>query len=206
MKLYYAPGTVAVASAMALEEAAIAYEPVLVDFSTGAQTKPAYHAVNPKGRVPALESEHGLLTETGAILEYIAALAPEAGLMPTDPWQAAQVRALMHYLGNTMHVAHAHKMRGHRWADQESSFADMAAKVPRTMAECCAYLEAHVLTGAASALGDRFTLGDAWLFTVCRWLEGDSVDISAYPKLARHFTTIGARPSVAVLRDKGILP
>ncbi|MCT8161982.1 glutathione S-transferase family protein [Pseudoruegeria sp. SHC-113] len=205
MQLYYAPGTVAVASAIAMEEAGIAYEPVLVDFTTGAQMKPAYHAVNPKGRVPTLATDQGLLTETGAILEYIAALAPEAGLMPTDPWHAAQTRALMHYLGNTMHVAHAHKMRGHRWADQDSSFADMTAKVPQTMAECCAYLEGHVLTGGPFALGESFTLADTWLYTICRWLAGDSVDITAYPKLARHFETIAARPSVARIRERGII-
>ncbi|KKL87316.1 hypothetical protein LCGC14_1935950, partial [marine sediment metagenome] len=81
------------------------------------------------------------LTETGALLEYVATRAPDASLVPTDPDAAGHMRGVMYYLASTMHVAHAHKMRGHRWADQQSSFDDMTAKVPQTMAECAAYIE-----------------------------------------------------------------
>ena len=144
MKLFYAPNTISIASAIALDEAGITYEPVRVDFSTGEQTKPAYHAINPKGRVPALVTDDGILTETGAILEHIAALKPDAGLVPSDPWRAAHMRAAMYYLASTMHVNHAHKLRGHRWADLEASRADMTAKVAQTMTESCTYIEENV--------------------------------------------------------------
>ena len=55
LKLYYAPGTISIAVALGIEEAGLSYEPVKVDFATAAQTKPAYLAINPKGRVPALD-------------------------------------------------------------------------------------------------------------------------------------------------------
>jgi len=102
MKLYYAPGTVSVVVAIALHEAGLEFDPHKVSFAAAEQTKPAYHAINPKGRVPALEVEGAVLTETGAILDYIAAVAPAADLMPSDPIGAARVRAVIHYLASTM--------------------------------------------------------------------------------------------------------
>ena len=106
------------------------YEAIQLDFAGGEQTKPAYKQINPKGRVPALVVDGGILTETGALLEYIAAKAPEAELVPKDPVMAARMREVMYYLASTMHVNHAHKLRGARWADKISSWKDMTDKVP----------------------------------------------------------------------------
>jgi len=72
MKLYYARGTIAIAVAIALHEAGLEFEPVRLDFKAGEQTRPDYHAINPKGRVPALVTDSGILTETAAILDHIA--------------------------------------------------------------------------------------------------------------------------------------
>lgn len=204
MQLYYFPGAIAVASAITLQEAGLKFEPVLVDFTKAEQTKSGYHAVNPKGRVPSLVTDQGILTETGAIAEYVSAMAPQAGLVPQDPWQAAQMRAVMCYLASTMHVAHAHMMRGSRWARQESSFADMQSKVAENMADCCAYLENGPFKGPYT-LGKTISLADPWLFTVCTWLEGDGVDIAAYPKLAAFYELMQTRPSVRAIKELGIL-
>ena len=73
LKLYYAPGTCALASRIALEEAGAEFETVRIDFRNNEQRKPEYLAINPKGRVPALVTDHGVLTETPALLAYIAA-------------------------------------------------------------------------------------------------------------------------------------
>ena len=77
-------GTIAIAVAIALHEAGLDFEPVRLDFKSGEQTRPTISAINPKGRVPALVTDQGILTETGAILEYIADIAPQAGLRPAD--------------------------------------------------------------------------------------------------------------------------
>lgn len=203
MQLCYAKGTIAVAAAIALEEAGLPFEPVPVDFASGEQTKPAYAAINPKGRVPALITDRGILTETGAILDYIAALAPDAGLVPTDPFQAGRMREVMYYLASTAHVNHAHKMRGHRWADDAAAHASMAARVQGNMTDCAAYLENHALAGPF-VLGDALSLADPYLFAVARWLPGDGVDMAAFPKLAAFVQAFGARPSVARIRELGI--
>lgn len=203
MKLYYAPGTIATAAAIALEESGIDYTAVRVDFSKGEQKGAAYTAINPNGRVPALETEGTILTETGAILEFIAAKSP--GLMPTEPLQAAKARGVMYYLASTMHVNHAHKLRGARWADQESSWADMTAKVPETMAASADFVEQECLTGPY-ILGETFCVADAYLFTICTWLAGDGVDTGPFPKIRAHMAAMDTRASVQSVRAKGMLP
>lgn len=205
MQLFFATYSVATASAVALYEAGIEFEPVFVDFAKGEQKSDAFLAVNPKGRVPALKSDAGILTETGAILEYIADLAPNASLIPNDPWQAAQMRAAMYYFASTAHVNHAHKLRGARWADQESSFQDMRAKVPQTMTETCAYIEDNLLLGRF-VMGDVLTLADPYLFTICTWLKGDGVDIAQFPKLTAFIETMRARPSVQAAQKHRFFP
>ncbi|MEM1301036.1 MAG: glutathione S-transferase family protein [Pseudomonadota bacterium] len=196
MQLYYAPNTIALATLLTCEEAGVAVEPVRVDFASGEQTKPAYAKVNPKGRVPALVTDQGILTETIAILEFIA---PD--LIPQDPWQAARMREVTTYLASTMHVNHAHKMRGHRWADHTSSHADMTAKVSETMTTSCAYVESKI-TGPF-VLGDALTLADPYLFTLCTWLEGDGVDVARFPKITAFRAAMEARASVAKARREG---
>ena len=116
LKLYFTPETCALASHIALEQAGADYEVARVDFSTGEQRAPAYLKINPKGRVPALATEHGILTETPAILLFIAQTYPKSRLAPLDdPFALAQVQAFNSYLCSTVHVAHAHRMRGTRW-------------------------------------------------------------------------------------------
>ncbi len=204
MQLYYAPRTISVAVAIALEEAGLDYEAIKLDFAGGEQTKPAYKQINPKGRVPALVVDGGILTETGALLEYIAAKAPEAGLVPDDPIMAARMREVMFYLASTMHVNHAHKLRGHRWADKKSSWKDMKDKVAQTMTASCKYITSNGLRGPF-VLGEAFSLADAYLYVVCSWLEGDGVDVSTFPKIIAFREAMEARPSVQAVRAAGIL-
>ena len=205
MNLFYANGTISIAPAIALVEAGLDHDLSRLDFAEAAQTKPEYLAINPKGRVPALVLADGtVLTETGALLDYIAAIAPDAGLVPDAAADAAHMRAVMYYLASTMHVAHAHKMRGARWADKAESHADMTAKVPQTMAACAAYVEAECIRGDY-VCGDGFTVTDAYLFVVCNWLAGDGVSVADYPKITAFMERMEARDSVKAVRAKGML-
>ncbi|MBB5720587.1 glutathione S-transferase [Loktanella ponticola] len=201
LTLHYAPKTISIAVAIALEEAGLAYDAVAVDFATGAQGSPEYLAVNPKGRVPSLITGAGTLTETGAILEFIADTS--AQLMPDTPLAAARMREVMYYLASTMHVNHAHKMRGHRWADQQSSFDDMTAKVPETMAASCAYLESKLELDPF--VSTDISIADPYLFVVLSWVPGDGVDLAKFPKLAAFVNLMRARPSVQAVTAKGML-
>lgn len=204
MRLYFAPNTISIAAVLTLYEANYDFEPVRVDFKSAEQTKAPYLAINPKGRVPTLHVDGTLLTETGAILDYIAARAPKAGLIPQDALDAAHMRSVMYYLASTMHVNHAHKMRGHRWADNEDSHADMTAKVPETMAQSADYIQTHGLRGDF-VTGAELSLADPYLFVICSWLEGDGVSLSDFPKLNAYMDRMRSRPSVQRAVEEGLL-
>ena len=196
LKLYYAPGTCAMASHIALQETGAAYTAERLDFKTNQQNSPEYLAINPKGRVPAMVTDRGILTETPAMLAFIAQSFPAAKLAPLDdPFAFAQAQAFNSYLCSTVHVAHAHKGRGPRWATEESSYADMKRKVPQTMAACFALIERDMLRGPW-VMGEQYTVCDPYLFTIAGWLEGDSVDIATLPKVADHRKRMSDRPAV----------
>ena len=137
LKLFYAADTCALASHIALVEAGAEYETVGISFAAEEQRKPEYLKVNPKARVPVLVTDHGVLTETPAILAFIAQSFPQARLAPlADPFAFARVQAFNSYLCSTVHVAHAHRMRGYRWVDDAAAIEAMKKKAPAAVAEC----------------------------------------------------------------------
>ena len=204
LKLFYAPRTCALASHIALEHVGADYEAIRVDFTQNAQRAPDYLRVNPKGRVPALVTDRGVLTETPAILLYIAQTYPEAQLAPLDdPFELARLNAFNSYLCSTVHVAHAHGRRGARWADDEAAIAAMRKKVPSNMSDCMALIESELFRGPW-ALGEQYTVSDMYLFTIESWLEADRVDIARFPKLAAHMQRMESERAVSkVLADEG---
>jgi glutathione S-transferase len=148
IKLFYAVNTCSLASHIALEEAGAEYSTVRISFAADEQRGPEYLAINPKGRVPAMVTGNGILTETPAMLAFIAQSFPEAGLAPLDdPFAFAQVQAFNSYLCSTVHVAHAHRMRGQRWADDPAAIAAMQRKVPQSVGACFALIEHEMLKG-----------------------------------------------------------
>jgi glutathione S-transferase len=195
-KFYYAQGTCALASHIALEEAGAPYTAERLDFKSNQQNSPEYLAINPKGRVPTLVTDRGILTETPAILAFIAQSFPQARLAPfEDAFTLAQLQAFNSYLCSTVHVAHAHKLRGYRWAAEESSFTDMKRMVPKSVGACIALIERSMLRGPW-VMGESYTICDPYLFTVGQWLEGDGVDLAALPKVMAHCKRMQERPAV----------
>jgi glutathione S-transferase len=200
-KLYYAVGTCALAYYINLEEAGADYTTERISFKANQQNSPEYLAINPKGRVPSLVTDRGVLTETPAMLAYIAQTFPQAKLAPLDdPFAFAQVQSFNSYLCSTVHVAHAHKLRGARWATEESSIADMKRMIPQTVGACFALIEQKMLKGPW-VMGEQYTICDPYLFTVAQWLEGDGVDIKETPKVADHFKRMAERPAVRKVMD-----
>lgn len=196
LKLFYALGSCSLASHIALEEAGADYEAVAMSTKDGDQRRPEYLAINPKGRVPALVTDRGVLTETPAILAFIAQSHPGAKLAPLDdPFAFAQAQAFNSYLCSTVHVAHAHKHRGYRWTDDPVAQAAMTAAVPKNEIACFQLIEDGMLAGPW-VLGEAYSICDPYLFTLAGWLEGDGVDIRQFPKVAEHSERVRARPAV----------
>lgn len=186
MIFYYAPKTVSVAAHIALEEAGASYEARRLNFSITEQRSDDYLKVNPKGRVPALVTKDGIITETPAILAYLAQIYPERNLAPLDnPFQFAKMQEFNCYLCATVHVAHAHKIRGNRWADDAAAIEAMKKKVPQTMSECFRLIENDMLL-TPWVLGTEYSVADIYLYTISQWLLGDDVDINDFPNVASH--------------------
>jgi len=195
LKLFHAWGSCSLASLIALEEAGADYELAVMSTKTGDQRTAEYLAVNPKGRAPALVTPQGVLTETPAILSWIPETHPDARLLPEDPWTRAQAHAFNSYLCATVHVAHAHKHRGYRWADEESSFADMTRRVAGNEIACHRLIEEQMFEGPW-VLGEQYTVCDGYLFTLFGWLEDDGVDPRQFARLFEHSQRVADRPAV----------
>jgi glutathione S-transferase len=198
LKLYYTPGTCALASHITLIEAGADYALERISFKREEQRQPGYLKVNPKARVPALVTEEGVLTETPAILVYIAQKFPAKNLaLMSEPFKFAEVQAFNSYLCSSAHIAHAHRMRGYRWvdADDTHSIEAMKKKVPESVGACYELVERELFKGPY-VMGERYTVCDPYLFTLIQWLEGDSVDIARFPRLQEFRERMSKRPSV----------
>lgn len=196
LTLYTARGSCGTASHIALEESGLPFEVRLLDLAAGDQRHPDYLKINPKGRVPALITSSGILTESPAILSYIAAMATAVQLAPKDdPFALAALHSFNAYIASTVHVAHAHGRRGSRWADGPEAIAAMQAKVTENMRACFLLIEDEYLKGEW-VMGSAYTIADPYLFTMAGWLKGDGVDIAEFPKVADHYARMLQRPAV----------
>jgi len=192
--LYTSPGSCSLATHIALHEAGAHFDLVKLDFGAHQQQSADFLAINPKGRVPALATEDGVLTETPALLAFIAQRFPQARLAPeNDTFAFAQMQEFNSYLASTVHVAHAHKRRGARWADDAAAIEAMRAKVPQTMTACATLVEQRLV--GPWVLGEHYSVADGYLFTIASWLEGDGVDVAPCPRLVAHRERGGARPA-----------
>ena len=147
--------------------------------------------------VPFLIEPRGVLTETPAILAFVAQSFPASKLAPLDdPFAFAELQAFNSYLCSTVHVAHAHGRRGSRWVDDADAIAAMQKKVPETMAACFELIENGMLRGPW-VMGETYSVADPYLFTIAGWLEGDGVDIARFPHVRDHRKRMMERPAVA---------
>jgi glutathione S-transferase len=186
LTLYYAPNTCSLASHIALEEAGAAFALSRLDIAKMEHHLPAYLTINPKRRVPALMTPRGVLTETPAMLAFIAQSYPAARLAPLDDAFAfAEVQAFNSYICSTLHVARAHRMRGQRWVDDPAAIIAMQKKVPETVGACYELIEGKFLKGPW-VMGDMYTIADPYLFTFAQWLEDDGVAPAAIPRVVDH--------------------
>jgi glutathione S-transferase len=130
------------------------------------------------------------------MLAFIAQSFPKARLAPLDdPFAFAEVQAFNSYLCATLHVAHAHRMRGYRWADDPAAIEAMKHKVPDSVAACYELIESKMLRGPW-VMGEAYTICDPYLFTVAQWMEGDSIDPARFPKVRDHRQRMSERAAV----------
>ncbi|CAL1240860.1 glutathione transferase GstA [Candidatus Methylocalor cossyra] len=192
MKLYYTPGACSLAVHIVLREAGLPFELEKVDLATKKTEHGAdFLAVNAKGYVPALGLDDGqVLTEDQVILQYLADRKPEAGLAP--PFGTMERYRLMEWLGFI--ASEVHKGFGPLWnpstpdATRENALALLGRRFD--------YLAGRLEAGGPWLLGDRYTVADAYLYTVLRWCDLHKVDLGRWPGLTEYRARVAGRPAV----------
>jgi len=195
MKFYYAPGSCSFASHVALLETGAPFEAIRVVLANGDQRKPEYLAINPHGRVPALVTETGAITESIAILTYLARRFPEAGLLPWDrPAELARAYELMSWFASTVQVSFSQVFRGGRFSDDAQTLIELKAAGKPRVAEALAEME-DAAPVSGWLLGDEFSVADAYATVFWRWAPRLELDVSVYPKWGAHAARVLARAS-----------
>lgn len=193
--LFFTPDTCSLASLIVCYEVGLEPKVEAISFQRQEQLSAAFLEINPKAKVPALLIDGVTVSETPAILTLIAELSTRPPLLPRNPLERAQVHAFNAYLCSTLHVAHAHRMRGYRWVDGEAHEEAMRRKVPEAVGSCYEYIERHVIT-EPYVFGENYTIADPYLFTIAQWMEADGVSPERFPKVKSHRETMRSRPAV----------
>ena len=201
--LYYSPGACSMAPHIALEEAGIPFEARPVAIADGAHKTPSYRAINPRERVPALVIDEQVVTEVPALLGYVAALRPELELVPpAGSLDQARCLELLAFLSSSLHIAYAQLWRPERFLSEDFGQRDRFSALGREAVE---RLNAEVESRLVGlwALGDRYTVADAYLLPFYRW--GVRIGLAmgdTCPRWTRWCAQMVARPAVKRVLDR----
>jgi glutathione S-transferase len=198
MKLYYAPGACSLAPHIVLEEVGAPFELSRIDFAANQQSGAEYLRVNPKGRVPALVDGDWVLTEAPAILRYIAARHPAAGLWPWEPREEARCAEWLNWLSSTIQVAFGHVRRAARYASDPRAVDDVAATGKKTAHELWQSVDTRLGAGPW-AIGERYSVADPLLMVYWHWARGPVLGFDVereFPNWTEHARRLAARPAV----------
>lgn len=202
MKLYYAPGACSMASHMVLREAGFSFDLEKVELATGKTASGEdYRRINPKGYVPALRLDDGeILTESAVILQYLADQKPAAGLAPA-PGTLERYRLMewLNFIATEMHKqlgALYNPKITPEWRENQLAL----------FGRRCDFLEGQMGT-KTYLMGDRYSVADAYLFTVLNWTHFLQVDMDKWPTLRGYMARVAERPAVRdTMRAEGLIP
>ncbi len=200
MKLYYSPGACSLSPHIVAREAGLPIDLIKVDLAAKkTESGGDFRAVSPKGQVPTLALDSGeILTEGAAIVQYLADKAPASGLAPAaGTMERYRLVEWLNYVASEMHKGYS-PLWNPKTPDayKEMAKANLAARY--------AYLNDH-LAKRAYLMGDKFSVADAYLFTVTGWAKHVGVDLSPYPHVNAYLGRIAARPKVQeALKAEGL--
>ncbi len=187
MDLYFSPLACSMATRIALYEAGKTANFLNVKrLPEGSD----FLAINPMGLVPVLRTDGGvIITENAAILQHVAGLFPEAGLMPADPLQAARARQWLSFVGTELHKAVFAPVFDRKAPETVKAYAVARAEKPLVVLDRA--------LGGRDVLLDAFSVADAYLFTVLNWAQATPIDLARFPAVAAYHARLGKRESIA---------
>lgn len=210
LTLFYSPRACSLACHIALEESGLPFTAQPVRIRKGEHKLDDYLAQNPWGKIPALRIDDEVLTETHAILSYIADTAgPDSGLIPSgDPLRRARAHEWMNFLSSTVHIAFRPLFRPNYLIGNPDLYPQLhAVGIPnlhRTLLEVD-----HRLEGKTWALGDNYSVCDPYLFVFHIWSQREDVveHVADMPNWMAHRQRIEQRVATqTALAREGITP
>lgn len=190
MKLYYSPGACSLSPHIALNEAGIAFEPVMASTKTHALPDgTSFYDINPLGYVPVLELDDGTrLREGPVIVQYIADLAPTKNLAPAHGTLARyRLQEWLTFINGELHKQFSPLFSGGTDDVKEAARAKIAKRL--------AFVE-ESLGDKPYLSGTQFSVADGYLFVVLSWVKGLKLDVGALPQLDAFYDRVAARPAV----------
>ena len=201
MKLYYSPGACSLSPHIALQEAGLAYTPVLASTkSHKLQDGTDYYTINALGYVPVLELDNGeRLREGPAIVQYIADQVPDKQLAPANGTLARyRLQEWLNFIGTELH-------KGFSPLFNPATPEEYKPVVRERLLQRLQWVDSQ-LAGKQYLMGDQFTVADGYLFTVTNWTQPTNLAISGLANLAAYRERVGARPAVqAAMKAEGLL-
>ncbi|MEJ7808665.1 MAG: glutathione transferase GstA [Telluria sp.] len=201
MKLYFSPGACSLSPHIILHESGLPFTTEKVDLRSKQTASGAdYASINPKGYVPALETDDGvLLTEGPAIVQYLADKVPEKNLLPAiGSIERYQVISWLNFIGTEIHKNYSPLFNP---ASSDEAKTNAKANLTRRYG----YVE-RMLEGREYLSGTAFSVADGYLFVATNWAGKLAFDMAAFPNIAAFQQRIGARPAVQhALKAEGLL-
>jgi glutathione S-transferase len=201
LTLYYSPGACSMAPHIALEEAGATYALELVSIPKGEQQAPEYLNVNPRGKIPALRTDDGVLTENVAILTYIARAFPQSRLLPEEPIDMARCISHMAWLSNTVHPAFTHIVRPGRFATDESAQQNVKATGRENTWKLLQELDG-LLDGQQWVLGLRYSVADPYTLVMYGWGKGHGMPVEQLRNYTAFKDHMLQRPAVRTALER----
>jgi glutathione S-transferase len=198
LTLYFAPGSCAFASLIALEEAGAPYRAQPVLLSAGEQRKPEFLALNPRGQVPVMEADGRILRENLAVLSFIANRFPEAKLLPFgDPFRMGKAYEILSWFATNLHVAVAQMWRTERFTDDDGIKERLKLTGARNFERTLATFDEHSAAGGAFLLGETFSVVDGLAPVAARWMKRVPIEAGQFPAFNALVARVEARPAYA---------
>ena len=191
MKLYYSPGACSLSPHIALQEAGLAYTPVLASTkSHKLQDGTDYYTINALGYVPVLELDNGeRLREGPAIVQYIADQVPDKQLAPANGTLARyRLQEWLTFIGTELH-------KGFSPLFNPATPEEFKKITTDKLLSRLKWVDGE-LAGKSYLMGDQFTVADGYLFVVTNWAKPLKVDLSPFTNLLALRERVAARPAV----------
>ncbi len=200
MKLYYSPGACSLAPHIAMREAGIAVDLQKVDLKAKQYDGGDYKQVNAKGYVPAITMDDGtVLTECPVILQYLADQKPDSGLAPRpgDPARY-KLQEMLNFTTSEMHKGFGNFFNPALTEEWRKAVSDrLAIRLD--------WLSKH-LEGKQYVMGDKFTVADAYLFTILNWAGPSKFDMGRWPAITGYHKRVAQRPKVQeAMKAEGLI-